>query len=171
MIDIFKSWISSMLCIGIFVTFITMIVPKNKTRKYIFSLIGIVTIFTLVSPVIKFVNTDGLDSALTQVIDNVSVFNSSEEYEIDKYKNVGEDLVKKDFEKKLKDDITSKLLVKNVTVDDIQIFLTDDCNIEKIEVKIKKLRDGATIENVNNVVSYINSEYDIDYSNITVIEE
>lgn len=171
MIDVFKSWISSMLCIGIFVTFITMIVPKNKTRKYIFSLIGVVTIFTLVSPVIKFINTDDLDSALSQVIENVSVFNSSDEYEIDKYKNLGENLVKKDFEKKLKEDIKAKLLLKNINVNDIEVFLTEEYNIEKIEVKIKKLVDGTTIENVNKVVSYINSEYDINYSNISVIEE
>lgn len=171
MIEVFKSWISSILCIGIFVTFITLILPKTKMRKYIYSLIGIVTIFTLVSPVIKFLSNDSLDGAISKATYDVSAFSSSESYEVDKYRNLGEEVVKNDFIDTLKSDITSKLLVRNVVVKDVQVFLSEDYNIEKIEVKIKRLTSGTNLEAVNKVAEYINSEYDIDYSKITVIEE
>ena len=46
MVDILKNWITTMLCIGIFLTFIQMIVPNTNLKKYIYSLIGVVTIIT-----------------------------------------------------------------------------------------------------------------------------
>lgn len=141
MIYVFKSWVSSMLCIGIFVTFITLIIPKNKMRKYIYSLIGVVTIFTLVSPVIKFVNTGAMDEAVNEVLDNVSVFSSNDEYNLEKYKEKSDDLVQKDFVNSLKKDVTSKLSLQNVVVKDVEVFLAKNYDIEKIEVRIKKLTD------------------------------
>ena len=50
MVDILKNWITTMLCIGIFLTFIQMIVPNTNLKKYIYSLIGVVTIITLILP-------------------------------------------------------------------------------------------------------------------------
>lgn len=170
MIDVFKNWISSMLCIGIFVTFITLIIPKNKMRKYIYSLIGIVTIFTLVSPIIKYINTTNLDNAVNQVMGNISSLSSSEEYDIEKYQGTEKELLKKEFIENLKQNISSKLLLKNINVKDIQILLDDEYNIEKIEIKIKQLNKENVLESINYIIKYINEEYDIDYSKITVVE-
>ncbi len=170
MIDVFKNWISSMLCIGIFVTFITLIIPKNKMRKYIYSLIGIVTIFTLVSPIIKYINTTNLDNAVNQVMGNISSLSSSEEYDIEKYQGTEKELLKKEFIENLKQNISSKLLLKNINVKDIQILLDDEYNIEKIEIKIKQLNTENVLESINYIIKYINEEYDIDYSKITVVE-
>ena len=36
MIEIFKNWIVSMLCIGIFTTIIQLIIPKTNLKKYIY---------------------------------------------------------------------------------------------------------------------------------------
>ena len=57
-VEIFKSWISSMLCIGIFIAFVQLMMPKTNLKKYIYSLIGIVTILTVVSPIINMFEND-----------------------------------------------------------------------------------------------------------------
>lgn len=49
MIENFRDWINALLCLGIFTTLIQLIMPKNNIRKYIYSLIGIVTIVVTMS--------------------------------------------------------------------------------------------------------------------------
>ena len=60
MVDILKNWITTMLCIGIFLTFIQMIVPNTNLKKYIYSLIGVVTIITLILPAYNYFKVNKL---------------------------------------------------------------------------------------------------------------
>ena len=175
MVDIFKNWISAMLCIGIFITFIQLIIPKTNLKKYIYSLIGIVTVLTVVSPVINLLKNQTVEESVTEVLQNISSTDTAQAYDnsdFEKYKEVKENAVKTGFVDSLKGDVTSKLKEKGVTVQSVEVFLDGDYNIEKMEIKIGKLNGTtATLSSVNGVVDYVHKEYDIDYSKIVVIEE
>ncbi|MEG0872562.1 MAG: stage III sporulation protein AF [Clostridia bacterium] len=173
MIDIFKNWISAMLGIGIFITFIQLILPKTNLKKYIYSLVGIVTILTVVAPVINIMKNKSVEQGARQVIDNISGYtNEYGEVDVDKYREAKEVAVKEGFVEEIKKDVKEKLTVQGVAVESVDIFLNQTYDIEKIEVKIaKQSGDISTLGSVNSVVDYINKEYDIAYSKIVVIEE
>ena len=169
MIDLFKNFVNSLLCIGIFITFIKLIMPSGKVKKYIYSLIGIITITTIVSPFINFMQNVDVEESIKDVISNIDM---SENTSDDKAQTSTNSSVKDVFLDKLKTDIKDKLTQNSVTTDKIEIYIDDSYNIEKMEINIKNLRKtNSSLENVNKVVNYINQEYGIAYEKINIIEE
>lgn len=171
MIETFRNWINILLCLGIFITIIQLIMPKNKLRKYIYSLVGIITIITIVSPVMNLLKNENMDESLKQVISNIDTGNS-DSLDVKKYKEASDDAIKTSFVNSLKVDIKNRLLQNEVEVTKIEIFVDFEYNIEKIEINIKKISENNDkLSSVTQVVKYINEEYDIDLSKIIVIEE
>lgn len=171
MIDLFRNWISVLLCLGIFVTIIRLVIPKNNLRKYIYSLIGIITIIALVSPLIDIFKNNDMQDSIKSVLSNLD---EQENVNVDteKYSNVKEEAVKKSFIQSIKNDVKSKLEEKSIGVKSVDVFISDNYDIEKIEINIEKIDTSkASISSVTQIVKYINEEYDIGYSKIEVIEE
>ena len=171
MIDLFRKWISVLLCLGIFVTIIRLVIPKNNLRKYIYSLIGIITIIALVSPLIDIFKNNDMQDSIKSVLSNLD---EQENVNVDteKYSNVKEEAVKKSFIQSIKNDVKSKLEGKSIVVKSVDVFISDNYDIEKIEINIEKIDTSkASISSVTQIVKYINEEYDIGYSKIEVIEE
>lgn len=171
MIDFFRNWISVLLCLGIFVTIIRLVIPKNNLRKYIYSLIGIITIIALVSPLIDIFKNNDMQDSIKSVLSNLD---EQENVNVDteKYSNVKEEAVKKSFIQSIKNDVKSKLEGKSIVVKSVDVFISDNYDIEKIEINIEKIDTSkASISSVTQIVKYINEEYDIGYSKIEVIEE
>ena len=171
MIDLFRNWISVLLCLGIFVTIIRLVIPKNNLRKYIYSLIGIITIIALVSPLIDIFKNNDMQDSIKSVLSNLD---EQENVNVDteKYSNVKEEAVKKSFIQSIKNDVKSKLEEKSIGVKSVDVFISDNYDIEKIEINIEKIDTSkASISSVTQIVKYINEEYGIGYSKIEVIEE
>lgn len=171
MIDLFRNWISVLLCLGIFVTIIRLVIPKNNLRKYIYSSIGIITIIALVSPLIDIFKNNDMQDSIKSVLSNLD---EQENVNVDteKYSNVKEEAVKKSFIQSIKNDVKSKLEGKSIVVKSVDVFISDNYDIEKIEINIEKIDTSkASISSVTQIVKYINEEYDIGYSKIEVIEE
>lgn len=172
MIENFKSYINALLCLGIFITILQLIIPKNKSRKYVYSLIGIIMIITVISPVVDLLKTEDVEGGINQVLANIDEYkiegNTSEE----EYKEANENTIKNQIILGLKEDIKEKLLKKNINVKDIQIYLEDNYDIKKINIEISNLNSNNILfSDLNSVIKYINEEYEIDYSKIEVIEE
>ena len=160
-----------LLCLGIFVTIIRLVIPKNNLRKYIYSLIGIITIIALVSPLIDIFKNNDMQDSIKSVLSNLD---EQENVNVDteKYSNVKEEAVKKSFIQSIKNDVKSKLEGKSIVVKSVDVFISDNYDIEKIEINIEKIDTSkASISSVTQIVKYINEEYDIGYSKIEVIEE
>lgn len=172
MLETFKTWITSMLCIGIFVTFLQLIIPKTSLKKYIYSLIGIITLLTIISPIVDLMKNDYVNQGVRQVIASLS--DDTEGYTSNDadYKNITKNAVKKDMISKIKEDVTLKLKEQDIDVKDIYINLDENYNISVIEINIKKINTKiSNIMNANSVIDYIHKEYGIEYSNISVVEE
>ena len=172
MIEIFRNWIVAMLCLGILIVIVQLIIPKTNLRKYIYSLIGIVTVITIVSPIVDVLKTGNVSSSISSVLDSMSSNEDTITVNSDGLQDKQNELLKVQFIENLKSDVMFKLAHKDVVVNSINISVDDDYNITKIEVKIAKINvEKTSLNSINEVVKYINSEYDIDYSKISVIEE
>lgn len=172
MIEIFRNWIVAMLCLGILVVIVQLVVPKTNLRKYIYSLIGIVTVITIVSPIVDVLKNGNVSDSISSVLDSISSNEDTITVNSNGVQDKQNELLKVQFIDNLKSDIMFKLAHKDVEVNDINISVDDDYNITKIEVKISKINvEKINLNSVNEVIKYINSEYDIDYSKISVIEE
>lgn len=172
MIEIFRNWVVAMLCLSILIVIVKLVVPKTNLRKYIYSLIGIVTVITIVSPVIDVLENGNVKESISGVLDNISGNEDVVIVSSDSIENKQSELVKIQFIDNLKSDIMFKLAHKDVQVNNINVVIDDNYNITNIELKIAKLDTKKTnLDSVNEVVMYINSEYDIDYFKISVIEE
>jgi len=170
MIETFKNWISALLCIGIFISILELILPKSKIKKYIYVLVGIVTTITIISPGINLLKRDDIAKSVSSVVDNFSSnVNINNSTDLDENKKNQENIVKNQFIDSLKKDIESNLTSRGVNVTEVYISLAENYDVQKIQVKTKSL-SGASLSEVSKVVEYINSEYDIDYSKIEVIE-
>lgn len=170
MIEIFKNWIISMLCLGIFTVIIQLIIPKTNLKKYIYTLIGIITVLTIISPVVNMLKKDSVEDSVSQVLAKFSNV-EDKDLKIDDIKNNSDNVVREQFIKKIKEDIKSKLELKGIVTNSIDIKLDDKCNIERLTIKVKKIGDNITMNSVNNIVTYVHNEYQIEYSKITVSEE
>ncbi|MDD3303732.1 MAG: stage III sporulation protein AF [Clostridia bacterium] len=171
MVDLFKNWISVLLCLGIFITIIKLVIPKNNLRKYIYSLIGIITIIALISPVINIFKNGDMQESLKTVLSNFDEQDTSQ-VDTEKYNKVKENAVKESFTQSIKTDIKAKLEEKRIVVKKVEVFVSENYDIQKIEINIEKVNsDTADLSSVTQIVKYINEQYDIHYSKIEVIEE
>lgn len=172
MIENFKTYINTLLCLGIFITILQLIIPKNKSRKYIYSLIGIIMIITVISPVVNLLKNENIEDGLNQVLANIDEFKIDEGADDEGYKEVNEDTVKNQVILGIKEDIKEKLSEKNIEVNDVQVYLEENYEIKKISLNIKNINnDNILFSDLNSVIKYINEEYEIEYSKIEVIEE
>lgn len=169
MIEGLKLWINSMLCIGIFVLFIKLVIPKNNLKKYIYSMIGIITIITVISPITKFFKNNTIEKSLNQVINNISdtsVSSKVENSNINKYQDLNNQAVKMGFIEKLKEDIITKLENKDIVVKDVEVSMNNEYEISKINIKIEKY--STSLKDSESVANFIKNEYDIDIYKVKV---
>ena len=155
MLDVFKNWISSILAIGILFTIIRIILPNSHFKKYIYSLIGIVTIIVIISPVISAVKSTNFDNIKDIVLNATNIDSSDVNYtNLSNYEDVNENNVKKNFITRVENDIKEKLSSNIDNNVDVNIEITDTYNIEKINITLYG-------ETSFDILSFISGEYDI----------
>lgn len=172
MIEIFRNWIIAMLCLSILVVIVQLVIPKTNLRKYIYSLIGIITVITIVSPVVDVLKNGNVSDSISGILESISGNEDTVTVNSDGLEDKKNQLLKVQFIENLKSDVMFKLAQKSVEVNNINISVDDDYNITRIELKIAKLDNKKnSLISVNEIVQYLNSEYDIAYSKISVVEE
>lgn len=151
------------MAIGILFTIIKIIIPNTNLKKYIYSLMGIITVIVIINPVISFFKSNDLNSIksillnATNSIDTQNINYTS----MSNYEDVNKNNVKENFKENVESDIKEKLsesIGENV---DVNIQITDTYNIQKVNVTIYK-------DTSFDIVSFISKEYDIDGSKITI---
>ena len=172
MIDTFKNYINTLLCLGIFVTILQLVIPKNNSRKYIYSLVGIIMIISVISPVINFLKNENVEDSVNQVISNIDSYKTLDNESDDSKKEANEELIRNQVINNIKNDIELKLNQYNIKTKNIEIYLEANYDIKKIRINIENLnKDSTMFSNLNKVVTDINENYQIDYEKIEVVEE
>ena len=169
MIEIFRNWIVALLCLNILIVIIQLVIPKTNLRKYIYTLIGIITVITIISPVVDLLKKQDIKESIADVLSSFNTNDAAISVNSSDLEEKKTGLVKVQFIDSIKQDIKDKLESKNITVKSINVSVDDNYDITKLEIKITKSKTG--IVSVNEIVKYVNNEYGIDYSKISIVEE
>ena len=161
MLNNINNWVISVLSLGIIITFIELIMPKGKNRKYIYVLIGLLTIVTILNPAIKFITNNEFENNISEIFEEYTISTSTN------YDNV--DLVKNQFENTIKNDIVNRFKSKDIKVKNVYLKVSDEYLIENITINILKKEESML--DINKIIDDIVKEYDIEYSDIEIIEE
>ena len=160
MFNIVKGWISMILVIGIVFTLLRMIMPNTNLKKYIESVIGIVTIITIITPVLYYISNYNLTEKISENIEEI-LSSQEETNNYDSYSQINNEEIKKEFVEKIQEDIKVKLKNKINQEPNVKVVVNDAYNIEKVEVK---LNGNSSID----VRQYLSNEYDISTDKIEI---
>ena len=138
MIEFFSSWAKQIGVTIVIVSIFEMLLPNNKTKKYIRMVLGVYIIFNLISPLIQnkeIFNLDNIDlenykSIETSTIDQTSM----------------DERIKELYEEELKKDIVKKLEEKGYKITKCKVNAQISNNEE--ETKINKIE--LNIEGISN---------------------
>ena len=163
MLDTFRNWINMILALGILFTVIRIIVPNTKLKKYIYSLMGIVTIIVILSPVINLIKNGDLENIFKNIFLNMaSAETLNTEYtNLSNYEDVNKNNVKENFKLNVENDIKQKLAQNIDNEIQVEIDITDTYNIDKVTINVV----GDTSF---DIASFINQEYDIDRQKVII---
>ena len=170
MVKIINSWAQKIIIVVIICTVIEMILPEGKNKKYIKTVIGIYVVFTIISPIISYLNT-GKSLDLEQYLDlnnNNETIEVSSNIDTNKY-------IEEVYKEKLKTDIETKLNSINYEAKNINIEIeTEDeatyGTILKVELNVSKQEE--VIENNNiKVEKIVIGENNDTYLNSNISDE
>lgn len=154
MIEFLSSWVKNLGIVIVIVSILEMLLPNNKTKKYIKIVFGVFIIFNIISPLIKEKEVFSIENFdLNEFSNNFETSNNINENEAVNQetmdKKIGE-LYKKELEK----DITKKLEDKGYIVKDIKANVTigskEETKIDKIEIDLEKEEEKQNKEKENN---------------------
>lgn len=136
MIACFSEWAKNLTLAVVIVSLFEMLLPNNKTKKYIKVVIGLYILFNIISPFVK----KDFSFELENVIENSkSKTVSTEEVNQTSMDTRLKQICKEELEK----DITKKVEEQGYVVENcnIDIKIEEETNIEKITLKVKKLNE------------------------------
>lgn len=145
MIEFLSSWAKGLGLAIVIVSILEMLLPNNKTKKYIRMVMGLYILFTIISPFIKnrtLFNVDNID--LSKELNNYS----SVETSVDQTSM--DERIQVLYVEELEKDITKKVEEKGYEVTECKVKanIQDENNtISKIKLKIKKNEENKKEEN------------------------
>lgn len=148
MVNFLSSWVKNLSLAIIVVSILEMLLPNNKTKKYVKMVMGLYILFSIISPFIK--NSDKLNfenidvsSYMNEELDTSNVEVNQES--MDKR-------LKEIYIEELENDITKKLKEKGYTIEYCKVDANisqenNDSGIKKITLKLDKKEEMRTDEN------------------------
>lgn len=142
MIEFMSAWIKGLGLAIIVVSILEMLLPNNKTKKYIRMVMGIYVLFTIISPFINqkdLLNSDGFD-----LEDYVETGTSTK---IDQ--SSMDERIKELYVQELEKDITKKLKEKGYGVISCKVKAKisdkeEETKINKIKIKVEKVAEDTS---------------------------
>ena len=155
MINFMSSWAEQIVLAVIVATIIEMILPKNKTKKYIQMVVSIYVLFNIISPIIK--NKDNFSIEKY----NIENYETTAKYEIDQ--SSMDERLEKIYLEELENTVILKFGENDIKVVKCEIDAVLDTNkknagIHSISVKVKNTGDSGKLEKIKKELA---SEFEI----------
>lgn len=163
MIEFMSSWVKGLGLAIVIVSILEMLLPNNKTKKYVRMLMGIYVLFTMISPFVS----------------NREIF-STNQFELEEYvtaqtstsvnQSSMDERIKELYIQELEKDITKKLKEKGYEVTNCKVKAQisdkeEDTKITKIKLGIQKSQEKQQEQNIENqIVTQIQKIKPIDTS-------
>ena len=138
MIDFLSSWVKNLALALIIVSILEMILPNNKTKKYVKMIMGLYILFSIISPFIENSNELDLNNLdLNSYVEEIQATASTSE-EVDQTSM--DNRLNQIYKEELQKDIIQKIEEKGYEVESCKVeayISEEDSGIEKITLKIK----------------------------------
>lgn len=156
MVTFLSSWVKNLSLALIVVSILEMILPNNKTKKYIKTIMGLYILFSIISPFIK--NSNNLNLSEFNINSYAEGIVEASSNEVVNQESMDKK-IKKIYVQELEKDITSKIKEKGYTVSNCKVDVDgiEDGNIKNITVKLKDKN-----ENLNSEENYKNNKINIE---------
>ena len=156
MVTFLSSWVKNLSLALIVVSILEMILPNNKTKKYIKTIMGLYILFSIISPFIK--NSNNLNLSEFNINSYAEGIVEASSNEVVNQESMDK-RIKKIYVQELEKDITSKIKEKGYTVSNCKLDVDgiEDGNIKNITVKLKDKN-----ENLNSEENYKNNKINIE---------
>ena len=156
MVTFLSSWVKNLSLALIVVSILEMILPNNKTKKYIKTIMGLYILFSIISPFIK--NSNNLNLSEFNINSYAEGIVEASSNEVVNQESMDK-RIKKIYVQELEKDITSKIKEKGYTVSNCKVDVDgiEDGNIKNITGKLKDKN-----ENLNSEENYKNNKINIE---------
>ena len=153
MIEFISTWVKGLGVAIVIVSIIEMILPNNKTKKYIKMVLGIYIIFNIISPLVK--NKDKLN------LENLNLNNYTASTSTSVDQTSMNKRIETLYENELEKDITTKLKEKGYELSECKVTAKidenennkDETKISNIKIKVeKKVAKQQEENNVENKI-------------------
>lgn len=145
MIEFMSSWVKGLGLAIVIVSILEMLLPNNKTKKYIRMIMGIYVLFTIVSP---FITHQEVFKEDTFNLENYITTETSTTVD----QSSMNERIKELYTQELEKDISKKMKEKGYQVKDckVKVQISDkeeETKIAKIKIKVEKQTESETSEN------------------------
>lgn len=150
MINFLSSWVKNLCLALIVVSILEMLLPNNKTKKYVKMVMGLYILFSIIAPFVensselKFDIEDLYEKYLTETL---TISESTDQTSMDNRLN-------ELYKEKLEKDIVQKLDEEGYIVEECNVkahIYNDDNGIELITLKIKEKKNTNDANNENKI--------------------
>lgn len=163
MIGFLSSWAEQIILAVVIATIIELILPNNKSKKYIQMIIGVYILFNIISPVIDNKEEFSIDKYKIQD----STANSNYELDQTSMDKRLEKIYLEELEKNVKTKFEEKgFTVSKCTIDAVLDTNKKNAGIHMITVKLKGSADSQEAENARLELA---NEYEIEQDKIKII--
>ena len=157
MINFLSSWVKNLCLALIVVSILEMLLPNNKTKKYVKMVMGLYILFSIIEPFIE--NSNELKFNVEDLYNQYSVETSAESENVNQ-KSMDSRLDEL-YKQKLENDIVQKLDEEGYVVEDSDVkahISSNDTGIELITIKIKEKKDNSNENDENQSNETMNIE-------------
>ena len=157
MINFLSSWVKNLCLALIVVSILEMLLPNNKTKKYVKMVMGLYILFSIIEPFIE--NSNELKFNVEDLYNQYSVETLAESENVNQ-KSMDSRLDEL-YKQKLENDIVQKLDEEGYVVEDCDIkahISSNDTGIELITIKIKEKKDNSNENDENQSNEKMNIE-------------
>ena len=142
MINFLSSWVKNLALALIIVSILEMILPNNKTKKYVKMIMGLYILFSIISPFIENSNKFNFDDLVYEnYIEKVSSIDTNVN------QNSMDNRLSEIYKEQLEKDIIQKIEKKGYEVEKCKVIAQineNDSEIQNITLKIKaKIKDNV----------------------------
>lgn len=142
MIGFLSSWVKNLALALILVSILEMIIPNNKTKKYVKMVMGLYILFSIISPFVENSDKFNLDNLNLEIAMQDTIQTSSLSAEVDQTSM--DNRLNEIYKEQLEKDIIQKIKVEGYEVESCKVsahISESDSGIENITVKIKSKID------------------------------
>ena len=157
MINFLSSWVKNLCLALIVVSILEMLLPNNKTKKYVKMVMGLYILFSIIEPFIE--NSNELKFNVEDLYNQYSVETLAESENVNQ-KSMDSRLDEL-YKQKLENDIVQKLDEEGDVVEDCDVkahISSNDTGIELITIKIKEKKDNSNENDENQSNETMNIE-------------